>query len=237
LALLSSWWTYAPDLEWAIVNGLIAFLFFGLILGWGNAEIKTVETIKWSWKTAANSFIPGVLIGFLGWLLLSFALLYWYELDFAQYFDDANGYIRSFGAIGGLIAGLSYLLVNALKGPAIQKKLNPNQGIWVSLKSARMIVCMISIPLILGILLRSDMPNTGLRVGLRWALLFGIGFGGGVPCIRHFTLRRILHRSNRMPWNYASFLNYAAQQGFLRKVGGGYVFAHQMLREHFAQMN
>lgn len=236
LALLSSWWTFAPNLKWAIINGQIAFLFFGLILGWGKAEIKTVETIKWSWKTAANSLLLGGIIGVSAWLLLSFALLLWYGSNSSGYFAEESEYIRYFGFIGGFIAGLSYVLVNALKGPAVQKKLNPNQGIWVSLKNAMIIVCTISIPLILGIWLRSDMPNLGLRVGLRWALLFGIGFGGGVPCIRHFTLRRILCRNNNIPWNYADFLDYATQRGFMQKVGGGYIFTHSMLQKHFAQL-
>ncbi|MDJ0592593.1 MAG: hypothetical protein QNJ72_21810 [Pleurocapsa sp. MO_226.B13] len=39
-----------------------------------------------------------------------------------------------------------------------------------------------------------------------------------------------------MPWNYARFLDYAAERIFLRKVGGGYIFIHRMLLEHFARM-
>ncbi len=38
-----------------------------------------------------------------------------------------------------------------------------------------------------------------------------------------------------MPWNYARFLNYATQLTFLQKVGGGYIFTHRLLMEHFAQ--
>jgi NACHT domain len=238
LALLSASWT-CPDctednVSWGITNGLIAFLFFGVALGWRQTEIETVETIQWSWQKAKNSIIRGAVIGFLAWILLSFALLFWYQKS--DYFAEGNGYIRSFGLIGGLIAGLSYVLVNALKGPTIERKSNPNQGIWVSLKSAIIIVLMISIPLLVLIWWRSDMPNTGLRVGLRWALLFGFGFGGGVPCIKHLVLRLILHRNNDIPWNYASFLNYATQRGFLQRVGGGYIFFHPMLQKHFARM-
>jgi len=39
-----------------------------------------------------------------------------------------------------------------------------------------------------------------------------------------------------MPWNYASFLDYGTERLFLQKVGGGYMFIHRMLLEHFAQM-
>ncbi len=72
--------------------------------------------------------------------------------------------------------------------------------------------------------------------GLRWGVLLGLIFGGGLACIRHFTLRLILHRNNYIPWNYARFLDYASERIFLQKVGGGYIFVHRMLLEHFARM-
>jgi hypothetical protein len=39
-----------------------------------------------------------------------------------------------------------------------------------------------------------------------------------------------------MPWNYARFLDYAVDRIFLQKVGGGYIFIHRLLMEHFAAM-
>jgi hypothetical protein len=44
-----------------------------------------------------------------------------------------------------------------------------------------------------------------------------------------------LHRTT-IPWNYARFLDYATERLFLQKVGGGYIFVHRMLLEHFAGM-
>ena len=59
---------------------------------------------------------------------------------------------------------------------------------------------------------------------------------GGITCIQHFILRLILYFNNYIPWNYARFLDYATERIFLQKVGGGYIFIHRMLMEHFAQM-
>ncbi len=59
---------------------------------------------------------------------------------------------------------------------------------------------------------------------------------GGITCIRHFSLRLILYCNNYIPWNYARFLDYTADCLFLQKVGGGYIFSHRILMEHFAQM-
>jgi hypothetical protein len=39
-----------------------------------------------------------------------------------------------------------------------------------------------------------------------------------------------------IPLNYVGFLNYAAERVFLQKVGGGYIFIHRLLLEHFATM-
>lgn len=91
--------------------------------------------------------------------------------------------------------------------------------------------------------------SSGLTVGpvvgsLYWLisipiLLSGglfLGLLGGSASIRHFALRLMLYRIGHIPWNYARFLDYAADRLFLQKVGGGYIFVHRMLLEHFAQM-
>jgi predicted NACHT family NTPase len=68
----------------------------------------------------------------------------------------------------------------------------------------------------------------GLIVGLKY---------GGAACIQHFALRLTLHKKGRSPWNYEKFLDFASDHLLMKKVGGGYVFFHRMLLEHFAQMN
>ena len=50
------------------------------------------------------------------------------------------------------------------------------------------------------------------------------------------VLRLLLVRNDSAPWNYPAFLDYAAERVFLRKVGGGYMFIHRMLLEHFASL-
>jgi hypothetical protein len=40
-----------------------------------------------------------------------------------------------------------------------------------------------------------------------------------------------------IPWNYSRFLDYAVDRIFLQKVGGGYIFIHRLLMEHFAAMS
>ena len=47
-------------------------------------------------------------------------------------------------------------------------------------------------------------------------------------------MRAFLYTKGRIPWNYARFLDYATERILMKKVGGGYMFYHRMLLEHFA---
>ena len=82
--------------------------------------------------------------------------------------------------------------------------------------------------------------SSRLLGGLYFGLIFGLSgalWYGGLDVIQHYTLRFILHRKGYLPWKLAPFLDYAAEDlTFLRKVGGGYLFIHRYLLEHFAAM-
>jgi hypothetical protein len=52
--------------------------------------------------------------------------------------------------------------------------------------------------------------------------------------VQHFVLRCLLWCAGCIPFNYARFLDYAAERILLRKVGGGYIFIHRLLLEYFA---
>jgi hypothetical protein len=84
----------------------------------------------------------------------------------------------------------------------------------------------------------SDLPliMTPPAIGLL-GLLTGIAvayFLGAFNYLTHAVLRYTLYRYGRMPLNYPDFLAYASQLMFLREVGGGYVFHHRLLQDHFA---
>src|SRR6266516_3091708 len=74
-----------------------------------------------------------------------------------------------------------------------------------------------------------------LGAGLRFGLVVGLLFGGSAY-IQHFVLRWFLRGAGAMSWNYARFLDYAADHLLLRKVGGGYIFIHRLLLEYFASL-
>ncbi len=51
-----------------------------------------------------------------------------------------------------------------------------------------------------------------------------------------YSLKFLLFRNGFIPENYSRFLDHCVDLIFLRRVGGGYIFVHRLLMEHFAEM-
>jgi hypothetical protein len=156
------------------------------------------------------------------------------------------------GALIGLILGFK-------KEPEVERKTFPNQGIWRStLNSAKLFAISGTIggiisalawwiyhqhPEVIWWIYYGNHPRDGLIFVLTIGLMVGLlsslvgGDNSGLVSIQHFILRVILWKSDSTPWNYARFLDYATTRIFLQKVGGGYIFIHRLLLEHFALMS
>ena len=241
-------------LIYVLLSGLLFGVTGGLVVGFAG-NIEPVETLRWSWQEARKNLrkglvfmstlglMVGVPIGFIAGLIQELGIELRYEL-LAQLLEGLFG-----GVFLGLLLGLIGVffgsivgLISGFRGPAIQTSNSVNQGIRKSARNALLaglsagLIFGLSAGLIAGVF---GGPVNSLRYGLIYAL--GIGLVGGVicggsACFRHFILRLLLYRQGNIPWNYARFLDYAADRLFMQKVGGGYIFVHRMLMEHFAQM-
>jgi serine/threonine protein kinase len=210
-------------------------LFFWQIFSYG--KITPAENLKWSWKNARKHLAIGLILGTIFGLILKLTAEiintppHWQ--DFVMYIMQIpfSGWLR--GVVFGLSLGIIFVLTRGLTSPSIQTLTFPNQGIWQSAKNA-VVFGLIGFVLLTG-------ATTLLQIQtLTWGilgLLFGVAAGGGEACIKHFILRIILYCNGYIPWNYARFLDYATERIFLQKVGGGYIFVHRSLLEHFAQMH
>jgi hypothetical protein len=212
-------------------NGLILGLILGLISAWGNPEIKTVGSLKWSWTAATNNLLKGWVIGATIGLLIGLSN------------NLAVGLISA--SILGLFFGIYFSLIGGRKYSTIATETIPNQGIYTTATNAGIIGLTYGLIfwLISGLILTGIYRN-GIIFGLTSGLSLNYGLtigviaailGGGKACIQHLTLRLILYCNGYIPWNYARFLDYAAKRILLQKVGGGYIFIHRLLLEHFAQ--
>ena len=74
----------------------------------------------------------------------------------------------------------------------------------------------------------------GFAVGLCLATLAGLRFGG-LDALYHYVLRFALFAERRIGLDLARPLDAASEIGLLRKIGGGYMFMHRLLLEHYAK--
>lgn len=180
-----------------------------------------------------------VVLGILGILISSLVLF----LIISLY--CAFAFVIAFGPMIFMLGGISI-------ETSLEKTVFPNQGIWKSGKNIVVLSVLgifwgsvIIIPMIwnflipVGIEQKPTLTIPELSYLAYYMLILIIPFAllGGGACIKHVVLRIILYFNGYIPWNYASFLNYASDRIFLRKVGGSYIFIHRMLQEHFADMN
>jgi hypothetical protein len=160
-----------------------------------------------------------------------------------------------YGLVFGLlifITGSLLLLSNGFSINEIETKSIPNQGIRLSARNALVsgLLTALSVTLVFAasfstlryIFTRSivdllsglvDALFIGSFLGLISALAVGMK-AGGLACLNHWAVRLLLICRGFTPWNYVKFLDIAADRILLRKVGGGYMFIHRMLLEHFA---
>ncbi len=149
----------------------------------------------------------------------------------------------------GLLFGLLFGLAGGLTFGEIDNRAVPNEGIHRSARNALFVA--LAFGLVAGLViwhvleLASGLVGALLNpagvmiigmVGGAFAGLFAGLRAGGAACFKHFVLRWGLIRVGVTPWNYVRFLEYTAERILLRKVGGGYVFLHRMLLEHFAAL-
>jgi len=84
--------------------------------------------------------------------------------------------------------------------------------------------------------------SMGLHQGLTYVwlpavsggLLAGASLGGGLTVLRHYILRLLLWHSHTFPWMARPFLDDATTRILLRRINGGYSFAHRLLLDYFA---
>ncbi len=234
------------------------------LLGAPDMNIKLAEVVVWSWTRMAQSLVLFLCLGFAGGLI--FALFFRYVHSWIAIIILGLCFGLILGLFFGLIRGWSSRTVenkdrttpnqgiwrSARNGLRIGLRAGAGVGLIFGLFFGSIaIVDFAGNPrMLFGI---DIVPDAGLTIpgwmefaillGLYYALSSGLftGFVAGLfsgwdAWIKHFVLRFLLSRSGYLPWSLPSFLDYAAERIFLRKVGGGYIFVHRLLLEYFASL-
>jgi len=235
--------------------GIAGGILVGLLFGWGGFgmgaglgvsawrlrkrisreasidEIEMIDALTWDWKREIKALIFGV-------ITLLFGLI------IGQIVNDF------FYLLMGLVIAACVALVGGLRNKPVSRTIYPGQKIFFSARNFLFIFLLVGIStwLIFGLGIGLMFGVSGnllfsLGIALIFALIVGLLFGlivgslfGGLAVVQHYTLRLILARNDLLPWRLIPFLDYCVDRIFLRRVGGGYIFVHRLLMEHFADM-
>ena len=240
-----------PD---GLTVGLYSGLLVGLIAGVlaskipPGGQIVAIEQLRWSWpaarRAARRHLARGAAFGLVSGAALCLAL----TMRSPWPASLANG--TGFGVTVTLATAVVLTINSGLTPSEVEVTQAPNQGIWRS--AQHMAAIGLATGLLIGLigmlanlmsfsLVLPDEPLSrplllGLLAGPTLGLAAGM-FYGGLACVQHALLRLHLSRLGAMPLNYARFLDEATRQMLLRRVGGGYMFIHRLLLEHFATLD
>jgi hypothetical protein len=245
------------------VVGLIFGANFGfggvirLIRGLG-AEIKPAETVGWNRQNVRRNLAVNVGKGLMLGLSIMVAVIIVISIASGIFYGPAYGIAHGFvyGPIIGLTSGVASILTGVLNSGWSSDRLDerqlvrPNEGIRRSARNSLFAGCFFGLigglasRLVSGLAFGLVGRLAGWSIlGTGFAIVLGIVFAlefalirGGIACIEHYVLRWRLWRLRSLPWQYVRFLDYATERILLRKVGGGYMFAHRLLRDYFAAL-
>ena len=219
----------------AIGWGLIAGTFFATRTGIdADTDIHLPERLRWSWPGLGRGLLKGAGAG------VAIAA----TTAFIAHPDDLSHpevFAIAMLITGGLLGSTTGALFGAFRGENLRQPVAPNQGIRETTKGC-LLVCLfttLTLGLLIGGLTASLYDSAyGVWLGLILGLCVGIAasiWHGGLALIRHYLLRGVLVLGGYTPLGYVGFLNDACDLIFLRRVGGGFQFVHDRLRQHFAR--
>lgn len=234
----------------SLVAGLAGWMIYELAHADGEAEARTVNPVEeLSWSGLSGG-LRAVLSGGLGIGALT-ALLRWLQSRLDILWDVVLEYVLKGGLVAAVVVVLVVMLAGGLGSGLSKMRMAPNEGVR---RSARRSLALgliggLAVAVVAGlvvavlVILRNGLvggPVAALVNGLAFGSVFGLVFGlavglefGGIACLRHLTLRRLLVHNGAPPWR---FLEDANERLFLSRSGGSYVFRHPLLLEHFADL-
>jgi serine/threonine protein kinase/DNA-binding CsgD family transcriptional regulator len=239
----------------AAVSGASFGMTYGILDGltsrrryYRECDIRVADTVQWSWRAHLRALLTGLVAGSLAgmiglYIFGLFSLLGHWGMD-TPFGLGARLLSALYSAVLGLPAGgVAGIATAAVLGGAVSGEVDmrsrPNQGMWRTARNAirsgliRGAIFGVPVTVIHDLAIGKFEPLAALLLVTTLASAIGLLYGG-MGVIKHVIMRLELAANGHLPLNLARFLDYAASIIFLRKVGGGYVFVHRLLLEHFA---
>jgi predicted Ser/Thr protein kinase len=215
-----------------LVLGLVS-LPVPLVLNRG-VRVRPREALGWSWRLSLRR------------LPLTLGLATVAGLAFGAFYVLWTSLVLSLAA-GGVLA-----LTLGLEARARPDRIRAAQGLRRSLLTALVVgvatgaVCGFAVGYgAVSLVLPFSEPDSLIRAmadprasffwlaGVTSGLLAGFVYGGTAIAF-HVGVRLVLAARSPLPLRLAAWLDRAAERGLIRRVGGGWIFQHGMLRDYFA---
>ncbi|MFT5510760.1 MAG: hypothetical protein ACI89J_003857, partial [Hyphomicrobiaceae bacterium] len=209
----------------------LAASYFGLRQNL-TRTIQTTESLWLEWEPARRGALWGALIGIM--------------FTIGPYQDGR------FGAalVWWLVTIGVCTIFGGFRPRIVKEKTAPNQGIMLTwrnaLRASRMAIPLVLILLLGHLIDRLTLNSSGysnIQIveqafgALVFFVLIIFMWFGGWELGKHWVLRGVIGVTRQAPWNFSNLLNDAAARNLMRRAGGGYLFAHRLLQDHFAQMD
>lgn len=193
--------------------GTLHVYFLTVALGYWSysqsyrTDIRPSASLGWSWRGAGLGGLFGLTLGLI------------------------------FTALGNPLAYIllvipAAVITGGLRRIGLEQSFRPNQGIYATARNA-----------LIGGLTQGAVPLLlfGWTSPAEFTLLTSLvaaGIGsllfGGATLIKHGILRLLLYLERGLPFNLADFLDDLSRTYLIRRIGGGYIFFHQLLQDYFA---
>lgn len=198
-----------------------------------TADIGSAGVLGWHWKAALIRAVQGCLFGL---------LLLGISVAMAPPFSTNRQDLLVAGGVWGGAGGTIGLLFGGWRFQVPEIDLRPGRRRGRRLRGAlKGTVFSVLLGALSGGLIQvafnPESPEAFARFAVFGAISAGlVGFLwlGGIDLILHASLRLVLTASGAAPLHLRRFLDQAVAMVFLRRAGGGYMFIHRLLLEHFA---
>ena len=204
-------------------------LIFGSKSGRGSADrdISLAGTLSWRWRTAVELTVACVVVG--GVLI-----------PFAPRFGVTR---LTAGALNGIVAFTLVAYGSWRQEVPPVDQWRDGEGSSALLNSGKVfaytgLACVVILFPLLVFAMGAEQGLGGpfsLAVFMSIVLFSPALFWfGGIDLVLHAALRLVLSLTGAMPLRLRRFLDHGVHLGFLQRAGGGYIFFHRLLLEHFA---
>lgn len=224
-----------------LLTGYFGQPIYGLAVGLFTSQFDLEAFPKYRLAVAALSWSSGLALlarSLLPGLLLALLLGGLAGLVAVRFAAGGTGFALGglVGLAGGLLAGCLLELRTGLQG-SIGIRQRPNQDTFNSVRNLFLGIIALALLLQAGLALAGlnaapDSPAplspSLLKGAAATAVAFGLWASYG---LQHSLIRLLLSAGGAMPLNYARFLDYAARQKLLQKIGGGYSFVSEQVRQ------